>query len=248
MKSLYHSLAGIVFFLLIWHLAAVLLAKSIILPTPAETFKVFIKVLFEPATVNAAFQTAWKVLLALSLVLFLGIPAGLLLGLVETLYEMFRPIIMVIQAVPVISWLSLVLFTWSRSWQGPVLITFLSLIPVAILTTVSGTQNLDNKLLEMARVYRVPRKKIIKNIYLGSLVPFIIAIIDVSLGHAWKVILVAEYLAGDSGLGLKIFDARFFVDTPGVYAFTLLAVLLGIATERAVKFGLRRISRRWMPA
>ena len=76
--------------------------------------------------------------MALGLVLLLGLPLGLIIGLFEPLYDMSRPIIMVIQAVPVISWLSLVLFTWGRNWQGPVLIAFLSILPIAILTTVSG--------------------------------------------------------------------------------------------------------------
>jgi NitT/TauT family transport system permease protein len=247
MKTGLRSLVGIIVFILLWQLLAVILDKSIIVPTPGETFGLFFRLLLSPATLLAGLQTAWKVLMALGLVLLLGLPLGLIIGLFEPLYDMSRPIIMVIQAVPVISWLSLVLFTWGRNWQGPVLIAFLSILPIAILTTVSGVRNLDKKLLEMARLYQVPARKIMHDIYFGSLLPFIIAIIDVSLGQAWKVILVAEYLCGDSGLGLKIFDARSFVDTPSVYAYTLLAVLLGIITERLIKMGTGRLSKLWVP-
>lgn len=248
MKTAARSLIGIVIFLLLWQAVALILNRSIIVPSPIETLILWGQLLAQPATLLAGLQTAWKVVMALLLVLVLGLPAGLLLGLFQPLYDMSRPLIMVIQAVPVISWLSLVLFTWGRSWQGPVLIAFLSILPVAVLTTVSGVGNLDKKLLEMARLYRVPRQKVLHDIYLGSLIPFIVAIIDVSLGQAWKVILVAEYLCGDNGLGMKIFDARSFVDTPAVYAFTLLAVFLGIITERLIKLGTRRIYQKWMPA
>lgn len=248
MKSLWRSLAGIIIFLALWQALALLLDRSIIVPTPEETLRLLLHLLTQAGTLAASLQTVWKVLLALTLVLLLGLPAGLLIGLVQALYDMSRPIILVIQAVPVISWLSLVLFTWGRNWQGPVLIAFISLLPVAILTTVSGVRNLDQKLLEMARLYKVPTKRVLRDIYLGSLLPFIVAIVDVSLGQAWKVILVAEYLCGDSGLGLRIFDARSFVDTPAVYAFTLLAVLLGITTERLIKTGTRRVSKKWVPA
>ncbi|MEN6351563.1 MAG: ABC transporter permease subunit [Syntrophomonas sp.] len=247
MKSLVRSLLGILIFLILWEAVALALDKSIIVPTPGQAIQLLLQILPQTTTLVSSLQTAWKVLLALLLVLFLGLPAGLLLGLVQALYDMSRPIILVIQAVPVISWLSLVLFTWGRSWQGPVLIAFISLLPVAILTTVSGVRNLDRKLLEMARLYKVPALQVLKEIYLGSLLPFIVAIVDVSLGQAWKVILVAEYLCGDGGLGLKIFDARSFVDTPAVYAFTLLAVMLGIATERLIKLGTGRVSKRWIP-
>lgn len=248
MKSLSRSLSGILIFILIWQIVALWLDKPIIVPAPLETLQTFCHLLSDPLIINAVFQTAWKVLLALFLVLVLGIPAGLLLGLMEGLYDMSRPIIMLIQAVPVISWLTLVLFTWGPSWEGPVLIAFLSLLPMALLTTVSGVLNQDKKLLEMARVYKVNKKKVIKDIYLGSLIPFIVAIIDVSIGHAWKVILVAEYLAGDSGLGRKIYDARYFVAIADMWALTLIAVILGLLTERLIKIGLRRASKKWMPA
>lgn len=248
MKTLSRSLTGILIFILIWQIIALWLDKPIIVPSPIDTFQVFWHLLPDSVIIAAAFQTAWKVLLALVLVLILGIPAGLLLGLIEGLYDMSRPIIMLIQAVPVISWLSLVLFTWGPSWEGPVLLAFLSLLPMAILTTVSGVRNLDQKLLEMARVYCVNKKKVVKDIYLGSLIPFIVAIIDVSIGHAWKVILVAEYLVGDSGLGRKIYDARYFVEITDMWALTLIAVILGLITERLIKISLGRISKRWMPA
>ncbi|HWP97664.1 MAG TPA: ABC transporter permease subunit [Syntrophomonadaceae bacterium] len=233
-------------FLLIWQVLAVYLNKSLILPEPGLVFRVLGSLLLQTSTLGAALQTAWKVLLALGLVLVLGILLGLLLGLAKGLQDMSRPIIMVLQAVPVISWLSLVIFTWGISWQGPVFIAFLSLLPTAILTTIVGVQNLDSNLLEMARIYRVPRSRVIREIYVGSLLPFIIAVVDVSLGQAWKVILVAEFLCGDRGLGVQIAWARQYFDIPNVYAFTLLAVILGLLTERIIKYYLGRISKRWV--
>lgn len=248
MRSWLRALSGIAVFILAWEASARILNKGLILPEPGVVFRALGGLVLQSYTLEVAAQTAWKVLLALALVLALGICAGLLLGLVKSLNDMARPIIMVIQAVPVISWLSLVIFTWGISWEGPVFIAFLSLLPTAILTTIAGVQNLDRKLLEMARVYRVPRSRIIREIYLGSLLPFIIAVIDVTLGQAWKIILVAEFLCGDSGLGVQISWARQVFNVPAVYAYTLLAVILGMATERFIKHYLGKVSKRWAPA
>jgi len=244
MKSLFKAFIGIILFIVIWQALAVMVNKSII-PAPAETLRLLAEFLFSSRILLAAWETAWKVFLSLLLVMLIGIPAGLFLGLSDTLYDMFRPIIMVIQAVPVISWLSLVIFAWGIGWKGPVFITFLSLLPVSILTTVAGVRNLDKDILEMARLYKVPRSRVLRDIYLGSLLPFIAAILDVSIGQAWKVILVAEYLSGGSGLGVEILRMRMNIDFPGVWALTLIAVLLGIITERIIKLGLGRLSRQW---
>lgn len=247
MSKLKYSLTGIAIFLVIWQLMAQVLNASIILPKPSVVLALMGSLLSEPTVAAAAGQTVWKVALALSLVLVLGLVLGICLGISNRFYEMMRPLILIIQAVPVVSWLSLVIFAWGIGWRGPVFIAFLSLLPMALLTTVSGMRSLDNKLLEMARLYRVPRQRIVKDIYLGSLLPFITAIIDVSIGQAWKVILVAEYLCGSSGLGVEILSARYDVNIPRVYALTLLAVLLGIITERIVKALLGRVSVRWQP-
>ncbi|MGE5397181.1 MAG: ABC transporter permease [Chitinophagales bacterium] len=248
MKSLARFLAGLVLFLAIWQAAASLLAANIILPDPREVFKLFPGLVANPLIGEATLQTLWKVLLAIALVMVLGIPLGLLLGMWTPFYDMMRPVILIIQAVPVVSWLSLVIFAWGIGWKGPIFITVLALLPVAVLTTVSGVVNLDRNLLEMARVYHVPKSKVISEIYLGSLRPFVIAVIDITIGQAWKVILVSEYLCGNSGLGVEILSARYDINIPRVYALTLLAVLLGLITERLVKLWTGRLSRKWQPA
>ena len=245
MKSFLRSLAGIFLFVIIWQILALILNKSVIIPAPAETLALLVRSLFSTETLLALWQTTWKVLIALLLAILIGLPAGLVLGISETLYGVFRPIIMVIQAVPVVSWLSLVIFAWGVGWRGPIFIAFLSLLPISILTTVSGVRHLDKKLLEMAAVYKVSRLKILRDIYLGSLLPFIAAILDVSIGQAWKVILVAEYLSGGDGLGVNILMARMNINVSEVWALTLIAVLFGIITEYLIKYTLGKVLKKW---
>ncbi len=245
MKPQAYYFLGAVIFAIIWEIAALILGESLILPSPFEVFGLFFSLLTEPKVMKAALDTTWKVLLSLLLVLATGLTLGIFLGLSKNIYQMFKPLIMVIQAVPVISWLSLVIFAWGIGWQAPLFIAFLALLPIAVLTTISGVHNLDIKLLEMASLYNVGSKQIFKDIYIGSLLPFVVAIINVSIGQAWKVILVTEYLCGDSGLGVLILEARYQVDIVEVYAITLFAVILGLLTERFFKSVLRRVAQKW---
>ena len=240
MKKFIYSLAGVTILVIAWQLLWAILDRNILVPAPAETLGLLAQNLINVEILQAAFQTAWKVILTLVLAILLGLPLGLLLGLSDTFYDLMRPFIMVIQSVPVISWLSIVIFTWGIGWRGPIFISFLSLFPTALLTTVAGVRDLDKDLLEMARLYRVPRKKVIKDIYLGSLVPFIAAILDVSIGQAWKVTLVSEYLCGGDGLGEAILMSRMNVDILSVWALTLMAVTLGLASEFIIKSSLKR--------
>jgi len=239
------TIVGLLLLLLVWEISALLLSSSFILPTPVETFKALIHELARIETFHAFLSTAWKGFFVLGLVVLLGTLIGLVMGINTAIYEILRPVVMVVQAVPVISWLALVIFLWGIGWKGPVLISFLSLLPVSIFTTAAGVRSIDKDLLEMVKVYKVPKRKVFKDIYLGSIVPFVVATIDISIGNVWKVVLVSEFLCGDEGLGVLISWARQYVDVPRVYALTIIAVVFGIISERLTRRFVRRLTRKW---
>ncbi|BBJ27382.1 ABC transporter permease [Athalassotoga saccharophila] len=238
-------LFGILIFLIAWQIFAAILNVPLILPSPYLTFKSLYNLALQQETYQAIFSTVWKSLLVLLMVIAIGTPVGFLMGISESVYQIFRPAITVVQAVPVISWLALVIFVWGIGWKGPVVISFLSLLPISIFTTAAGVRSTDKSLIEMARVYKVPQVKIIRTIYLGSLVPFVFSTVEVIIGDVWKVIVVSEYLCGSDGIGVLISWARQYVDVPRIYALTIIAVTLGIASERLVKIAFKKVLEKW---
>jgi NitT/TauT family transport system permease protein len=242
MNKLFQTLFGVLIILGIWQVLAWIINNDLIIPTPGITFPFIVNYLSTPDTLLALWHTTWKVFLALSLSILFGLPVGFALGAFTTFYHVIRPLLMAIQAAPIISWLTLVIFAWGIGWKGPIFISTLTLLPASILITASGVRNLDIQLLEMAHLYRAPSRRIIKEIYLGSLLPFMFAILNVNIGQAWKVILVTEYLCGNNGLGEKILLARMNINTPGAWALTLIAVVSGIITEYLAKQALKKVS------
>ena len=238
-------LLGLLIFFGSWLILSMMLSQSLILPTPMETFSALVEILRDSTTYSAMLSTIAKGFMILGLIIAVGLPVGFVMGLSDKIYELLRPTVMIIQSVPVISWLALVIFMWGIGWKGPVLIGFLSLLPISIFTIVEGVRSIDRDLLEMVKVYRVPKIKVFKYVYIGSLIPFIKAVVDVSVGNVWKTVLVTEFLCGDKGLGVMISWARQYVDVPRVYAITLMAVGLGIGTERIAKKLMSLTTRRW---
>ncbi|PLV58959.1 ABC transporter permease [Thermotoga sp. KOL6] len=235
---------GILFVLVLWQILHFLFPSSLLLPSPVETLRVFLEIMNE-RTLMALLSTVWKGIVSTGLVVLIGLPIGFLMGINDRVYEILRPLVTVVQAVPVVSWLAIVVFLWGIGWQGPVVISFLSLLPVAVFTTVSGVRSVDKKLIEVMRVYKVSRLVVLKEVYLGSLWPFILSILEVSSGNIWKAVIMAEYLCGDRGIGVLISWARQYVDVPRVYALTILAVVLGITSERIVKIFTGKVWRKW---
>lgn len=241
MKTFY----GILLIIVSWYFLSFVIGSSFVLPSPHLVIDTLIEQLKTPRVYSALWSTVWKTLVVLLLGTLIGIVIGFFMGINDTVYEIVRPLFMVIQSIPVVSWLAFVVFLWGVGFKGPILISTLSILPDIVFTTASGIKNIDGKLLEMVKLYKVSFGKIFRHLYLASIVPFIIAAVEISIGNVWKVVLVTEFLVGGSGLGVELAWARQYVDVPRIYAITLIAVVLGLATERLFKTISKRMLKRW---
>ena len=214
-----------------WWILSTIISEPLILPSPLLVGERILSLTVEGSLLPALFMTFFKALEGLGIALMIGTPVGLLMGISRKAEEWLRPTTMVIRSMPVVSWLSSVIVIWGVGWRAPLFIIVTTLLPLIIYNVAQGVKSIDMKLIEMARVYRISRKKVFTRIYLGSIVPFLLSSIRVSLGTMWKVAIVAEFMAGDSGLGIQISWAKFYLETPKVFAFTAVAVISGLLLE-----------------
>ncbi len=236
---------GLTLFVGLWWILSAIVGSEIILPSPMAVLGSLKQLVISEVFYKSLFSTLLKGFLATFFVIAIGVPVGMFIGLSEAISQILRPFVSILQSVPVISWLALAIFMWGIGWKGPVLLTTLSLLPVVIINTASGVLNVDRELVEMSKVYNVPKAKVFKVIYMGSLLPFMIASLQITLGSVWKTILVTEFLCGDEGLGVMIAWARSYVDTPQIFAITLIAVTFSLTLERLSHMLFGKVLRRW---
>jgi NitT/TauT family transport system permease protein len=224
-------IVGVCFLFLFWWLLSIIIGEELIIPSPVSVAGNIVEETTQGNLLPALLMTFLKSIQGLTIALAIGTPIGILMGISRKVEEWLRPLTMVIRSMPIVSWLSSVIVIWGIGWQAPVFIVVTTLLPLIIFNIAQGVKSIDVKLIEMARVYQVPKVKIFRQVYLGSIVPFLLSAVRVSLGTMWKVAIVAEYMAGDSGLGINISWAKFYLDTPRVFAFTAVAVISGLLLE-----------------
>lgn len=238
-------LVGIFLLLGLWLIVSLLVGSELILPSPIKVFNTLAVLLKDPRTYQAILSTIAKILVVVIATLVLGVALGFAIGLNDKLYQLFRPATLVIQAVPIVTWLALVMFAFGIGWLGPVVVSVLSLFPHVLLSTAVGIRSTDVKLKEMATIYKVPKRKIVRDIYLGSVLPQMVAALQIVMGNVWKVVVVAEYMCGDHGIGVMIAWARQSVAVDKVYAYTALTVILGLVVENIVNGYTRTLLKDW---
>jgi len=147
----------------------------------------------------------------------LAIPVGIVLGLNKTLYEAINPLVQILKPISPLAWLPLVTMVVSALYVSTdpffaksfvisaFTVSLCSLWPTLINTTV-GVATIDPDLQNVSRVLKLAPLTHVRKIVLPSAVPMIFTGLRLSLGVAWMVLIAAEMLAQNPGLGKFVWD------------------------------------------
>ena len=147
----------------------------------------------------------------------IAIPLGIAIGLSKTLYTATNPIIQIFKPVSPLAWLPLVTMVVSALYVTPdpvvpksfinslITVTLCCLWPMVINTSV-GVASIDKDLVNVSRVIRLPTLKHIHKVVIPASIPMIFTGMRLSLGIAWMVLIAAEMLAQNPGLGKFVWD------------------------------------------
>jgi len=146
--------------------------------------------------------------------------------------ELLSPLVAAVKTVPVASFIILAL-VWLSSRSLSFFISFLMVFPPVYLNVLEGICQTDRKLLEMAKVFRVPLWRRVRGIYLSAVLPYFRAAVSLGLGLCWKAGIAAEVIGLPAGsLGERLYTAKVYYMTPDLFAWTAVIVAVSVVFER----------------
>ena len=250
MRRIGRVLLPVLFWLGVWQLTAAAVGQELLLPGPAAVFVGYQaegslgRRLLELAAGAVFWQTALASLLRIFGGLLLGVALGALLaGLtawVPLLDWVLTPAVKVVRATPVASFILLV-YLWVERGRVPGLISALMVLPVVWGNVTRGIAETDPQLLELARAYGFGRGRTLRRIYIPSVLPYFASGCRTALGLAWKAGVAAEVLCQpQNAIGTQIYNTKYYLETPSLFAWTLVVIALSFLLEWAVGGLLRR--------
>jgi NitT/TauT family transport system permease protein len=194
-------------FILFWHVG-VTLAGSTIFPKPHQVLTGMIELTRKGVLVKYVVASLFRVSAGFLLALAVGVPLGLLFGWFTRAFEAFNPAIQVMRPISPIAWIPLAILWFGVTDLAPIFLIFLaSLFPI-MTATMSAVQNIQLVYLRAARNFGVKRWTLFTKVIFPAAMPQIITGVRIALGVAWLVVVAAEMIAVNSGLGYLIIDAR----------------------------------------
>ncbi len=233
----------LIFWILIWELCSLFVNQILFLPSPFVVFKVLMSLIGDAYFWKSVFYSMARVILGLFLSIVIGIIIGIAAGLNKFIEELLNPLIICIKATPIMSIIILAL-VWFKSDYVSVFTTILTCFPIIYTNVLQGIKSVDIKLIQMANIYKVKKKYIIKDIYLPSIKHYIVSGILMCLGLGFKVSVSSEVLSTPKySIGLNLLNSKSMLETAELFAWTIVVILLSYIFETVFKKYIKRMDK-----
>ena len=245
------SAAAVLFWILLWQVLVLWLdyksnmpAGNILVASPLETIKMLGILVRTTEFWSAVGYSFVKIAGGFFLALLAGVLCAVLASVSGVIKALLNPILRLIKAVPVASFIILALFWLSSSKNLSILISFLMVLPVIYTNVLQGIQATERELLEMAMVFRIPMGKRIRYIYIPAVMPYFVSACSVGLGFCFKSGIAAEIIGlPDGSIGERLYDAKLYLLTEELFAWTVVIVLVSVLFEKAVMLLVKAAAR-----
>jgi len=251
-KKFLHAVALPAFLLMVWELLARCgLISPFVLPAPSKVFLRWIAYAkplepYDAAKVNYllwlvsgelphdALASITRVLGGFGIGAGLGLFLGLLMGASVFVYNLFNPLVQILRPIPPIAYIPLAIL-WFGLGNPPAffLISLGAFFPV-LMNTISGVRHVDPIFIRAARNVGARGLTLFLRIIIPASMPYILTGLRVGIGVAFIVVIVAEMIAVNNGLGYRILEAREYLWSDKIIAGMITIGLLGLAIDTAM--------------
>lgn len=219
------------------------LVKPVFLPTPEATLQAGWDLFKDGYLVSDFLASVSIVGRGFVVGTVLGLALGLQAGLSRTFERLVGPTLDAIRQIPPLAWLPLiVLWVGIGDLAKTVVISKVVFFPV-FLNTVQGIRGVGREYVEVGRVFGLSRWKLARRVIIPGALPSILVGIRYGAGLSWALVVAAEMLSGQSGLGYLISRAQELLESAQLLFAMLLVGLCGFLIDRGLRLLERRLLR-----
>jgi NitT/TauT family transport system permease protein len=233
-------LTAAVLFLIAWHVA-VKMSGSDIFPTPRQVLAGLGELAQQGLLLKYIVASLFRVSWGFGLAVLVGVPLGLVLGWFRPAFAALNPFIQVLRPISPIAWIPVAILWFGVKDTAPIFLIFLaSVFPITVFS-MAAVQNMQQVYLRAAQNFGLGGIELFRRVIFPAALPQIITGIRIALGVAWLVVVAAEMIAVNSGLGYLIIDARnagkrYDLVVAGMVMIGLIGLVLDLLVRQLEKF------------
>ena len=231
------------FFFIIWEGVALYIDNSLLFPRVSEIFLSLKNLVASGDFTLILWNTLSRFFISIVFSLILAIIFSMASYRYEVISFLLFPFIIFLRAVPTIA-IIIVVLIWSSVERVPIVVGMLILFPILYESILGGIKNVDKNLLKMSKVFKVPTKRVVRDIYIPSIYYSISSNIPSYIGLTFKVIIAGEVLSQESlSIGGEIFINKIYLESSNIFAWIIVVIVLNYLLEKGLKTINSRVCR-----
>jgi NitT/TauT family transport system permease protein len=168
----------------------------------------------------------------------IGIPAGVALGLSSRGEQAINPFLQILRPISPLAWIPIAILWFGVGDASAIFLIFLASIFPLMVAAMHAVHNIETVHLRAGSNFGLTRSQLIRTVIVPAILPQLIVGMRIALGIAWLVVVAAEMIAVNSGLGFLIIDARnagnrYDLVVAGMILIGAIGVILDVVMRRA---------------
>ena len=238
-------LAVAAFWLAAWQFASMAVGSRVVLVGPAEVARRLAELVLEADFWVSVGLSLGRVATGFGLAVVAGVALAAWASRSRVVEGLLAPLVGAVKAAPVASFVVLLLM-WVSSRRLSVAVSFLMAFPILYTNVLAGVRQTDPALLEMADVFGVSSWARVRTVYAAQVAPYLRAGLSLAMGLSWKSGIAAEVIGLPApSIGIHLYDAKVYLDTPDLLAWTVVIVVLSVGLEALLGRLLDWAQTRW---
>lgn len=243
-KHVLVRLTVILFWVTVWSVLAAYL-PDVLFAGPLDTLRCLLRQIQTTTFWMSILHSLCKITIGFVLAFLFGAMLAIAGYYIRPIGILLEPAIQIMKTVPVACFIVVALI-WLSSAHISVLVAFFVVFPAVYINLMQGLQQVDRSLLEMAQVFRVPRRKKIKALCLPQVMPYLLSSCRLGVGMAWKAGIAGEIIGlPDLSIGDQLYLAKLYLNTDELFAWTIVIICISLLCEKIVVRILRSAEIRW---
>lgn len=210
----------------LWVILSEIIDNEVIFPTLGSTLKSLIEIVKTPDFISIIASSLLRSLVGFLISLFLAVLTGILSSISKFFYNVMIPILNFLGSVPTMAIIILALI-WLNNEIVPMFVGFIMIFPILYETVQKGILNVDKKILEICKLYKVRRITLIKDIYIPSIFINLSMVFTSALSTNLKMVIAGEALSQPKfAIGSNLQIEKMYLNTAGVFAWIIIILLI----------------------
>jgi NitT/TauT family transport system permease protein len=244
-EKLFWPLFASTLFLALWYVSVRWTATKVF-PSPLEVEKALAELIHKSLLWAYIGDSLRRVAIGFSLAVLCGVPLGLTLGWYPAANRVVNPSLQLLRPISPIAWIPVSIIFFGVGDDAAIFLIFLGAFFPIVVTCVNGVSNVPSVYRRAGRNFGLTPPQLLAKVIFPAALPQILVGLRIALGIAWLVVVAAEMIAVDSGLGYLIIDSR----NSGkrydlVVAAMLLIGIIGLVLDLAFRRLEKLKSVRW---